>query len=89
MKLSEEKRRKISEQILAILFSNSPNSVFTSFIARETARDEEFIKRLLFDMKIKNLVIEIKKNSKGKKYTRRTRWSLSDVAYNAYKKSQE
>lgn len=88
MKLSEGKKLKISEHILAILFSNSPNSVFTSFIARETARDEEFIKKLLLDMKKKNLVIEIKKNPKGKDYIKRTRWSLSDAAYNAYKKNQ-
>ena len=89
MKLSKEKRLNISEQILAILFSNTPYSVFTSFIARETARDEEFIKKLLFDMKEKNLVTEIKKNPDGKDYIKRVRWKLSDAAYNAYKKNQQ
>lgn len=89
MKISDEKRQKISEQILAILFSSTPNPAFTSFIARESARDEEFIKKLLLDMKKKNLVVEIKKNPKGKDYIKRLRWKLSDAAYSAYKRNQE
>ena len=89
MKISGEKRRKISEQILAFLFSSIPNLVFTSLIARELARDEEFIKKLLLDMKKKNLVVEIKKNPKGVNYIKRSRWKLSDAAYSAYKINQE
>lgn len=88
MKLSQEKKQKISEQILAILFSNTPNPIFTSLIARESARDEEFIKQLLLDMKKQNLVVEIKKNPKGEDYLRRSRWKLTDVAYLAYKRNQ-
>ena len=88
MKISSEKREKISEQILAFLYSVSPRSVFTVNVARETARDEEFTKNLLSDLKKKNLVVEIKKNPKGRPYTRRSRWRLSDQAYNAYKTTQ-
>lgn len=88
MKISEEKINKISEQALAFLYSINPKPAFTAEIAREIARDEEFIKKLLLDLKKKNLVIQIKKNPKGKPYLKRSRWKLSDVVYQAYKKQQ-
>ena len=87
MKISQEKRKKISEHILIFLYSNSPKSLFTSTIAKEIARDEEFVKKLLSDLKNKNLVAEIKKNPQGKPYKKRSRWKLSDIAYSVYKKS--
>jgi DNA-binding IscR family transcriptional regulator len=86
MKISREKRKRISEHILTFLYSNTPKPFFTSFIAREIARDEEFVKKLLFELKNKKLVVEIKKNPKGKPYKKRSRWKLSDAAYSAYKK---
>lgn len=85
MKISKEKRERISEQILAFLFSHSPKPAFTFHIAREIARDEEFVKGLLKSMKRKGLVAEINKNPEGISYRRRTRWKLSDKAYLAYK----
>jgi len=88
MKLSQQKREKISEQILAYLFSISPKAIFTSHVARELARDEEFIKVLLLELKDKKLVIEIKQNPKGVFYIRRARWKLSKEAYEAYKNIQ-
>ncbi len=88
MKISNEKKQKISEQILAYLFSVSPKPIFTAHIAREIARDEEFTKKLLKDLKSKKLVIEIKKNPKGVDYTKRSRWKLSDKVYEAYKQLQ-
>lgn len=88
MKISEEKRKKISEHILAFLYSNTPKPLFTSFIAKEVARDEEFVKKLLLELKNKNLVVEIKRNPKGKPYLRRSRWKLSDAAYQAYNNKQ-
>lgn len=88
MKISEKKKEKISEQILAYLYEISPKPVFTSKIAEEIARDEEFIKKLLLKMKKKGFVKEIKKNAKGINYLRRKRWTLSDKAYEAYKLSQ-
>lgn len=88
MKISDEKKEKISEQILALLYSITPKPLFTSHIAREIARDEEFTKDLLLELKNKKLVIEIKKNPKGILYIRRLRWRLSDTAYKAYKKHQ-
>ena len=89
MKISKEKRDKISEQILAHLFSVSPQSSFTTHIAKEIARDEAFVKSLLADLKSKGLVLEIKKNPEGISYSKRSRWRLSDLAYISYKQRQE
>jgi predicted transcriptional regulator with HTH domain len=88
MKISEQKKEKIYEQILALLYSVSPKSLFTMNIAREIARDEEFVKSLLLDLKKKELVVEIKKNPKGLPYLKRSRWKLSDNAYQIYKSRQ-
>ena len=88
MKISEKKRERILEQILVILFQNNFRPLFTSQIAEEVIRDEEYVKNLLFELKSKKLVKEIKKNSKGIYYLRRSRWVLSDKAYEIYKKNQ-
>jgi len=87
-KISQQKKDKISEQILHYLFSISPESAHTNKIAMETARDEEFTKSLLQALKSKNLVIEVKKSSKGEDYLRRQRWRLSSQVYNIFAKKQ-
>ena len=89
MKISSKKRDKITEQILAHLYSINPKAVFTSHIAEEIARDEEFVKKLLNEMKKKNLVVEIKKNPKGILYLRRARWKLTEEAHAAYQRHQQ
>ena len=90
MRLSQEKKDKIAEQILSFLYHSFPNQPFTAEIAREIARDEEFIKRLLFDLKEKGLVVPIRKNSKGLVFTRRLKWRLSNKVYDVYsEKSKE
>jgi hypothetical protein len=88
MHISKEKREKISEQILAHLYLTNPKPAFTFHIAREIARDEEFVKTLLKEMKKKELVIEINKNPKGKEYLKRSRWKLSEKAYLLYNQKQ-
>lgn len=88
MMVSEEKKEKISEQIMALLYSISPKPLFVIEIAREIARDEEFVKDLLLRLKKKNFVVEIKKNPKGVSYLKRSRWKMSDLAYNAYRQHQ-
>ena len=87
MKICQQKRDKISEQILALLYSISPKTLFTSHVAREIARDEEFTKKLLLELKDKNMVVEVNKNTLGRLYRRRARWRLSNQAYKAYKLS--
>jgi len=89
MRISEEKKEKIYEQILALLYSVSPKPLFTLNIAKEIARDEEFIKNLLLELKKKELIVEIKKNSQGIVYLKRSRWKLTDEAYQVYKNHQK
>ena len=89
MRLSQEKRDRIKESILAFLFHNSPSSYFTSQIAAETARDEEFTKDLLYELEKKGLITSVKKNSKGKDYERRIRWRISPRIYETYKTLQQ
>ena len=60
-KISDQKKEKISEQILSYLYSIFPKQVFTVEIAVELARDEEFMKRILLDMEKKGLIIKITK----------------------------
>jgi len=88
MKISEQKKEKIYEQILAFLYSVSPKPLFTLNIAQEIARDEEFVKSLLLNLKKRDLIVEIKKNPKGISYSKRSRWKLSDGAYEAYRNHQ-
>jgi len=87
--ISKEKKDKISEQILHYLFAVSPDSKFTSDIAREIARDEEFTKALLKELDKKKLVVEINLNKKGIEYLKRQRWRLSNSAFEIYKRHQQ
>ena len=87
-KISNQKLEKISEQILFHLYSSFPKQIFTSEIAKELARDEEFIKELLKRLEEKELVTKINKNPKGFKYSRRLRWRISNKAYDIYAKHQ-
>jgi predicted transcriptional regulator with HTH domain len=82
--ISKEKIEKISEQILSYLFSVFPKQVFTVDVAREIARDEEFVKELMMNLEKKGLVLRIDKNSLGTKYARRIRWRLSGRAHEVY-----
>ena len=86
--ISKEKREKISEQIVYYLFSIFPRQVFTVEIAKELARDEEFIKDLLLGLQKRELVIKIDKNTEGIKYIRRLRWRISNKAHEIYSKHQ-
>lgn len=87
--ISQKTKDKISEQILAHLFSKSPEATYTANIASNLARDEEFIKSLLLSLEDKKLVVKITKSSEGRQYSRRLRWRLSNHAFDAYKKMQK
>jgi len=86
--ISNQKKDKISEQILHHLFSVAPKPLFTAQIAREIARDEEFTKDILLILKSKSLVVEVNKNGQGLDYIRRQRWRLANNVYDAYFKQQ-
>lgn len=78
------KIEKISEQILGYLYGVFPRLVFTVDVARELARDEEFVKRLLLGLEEKGAVVRVAKNSKGEVYLKRMRWRISNRAHEVY-----
>jgi hypothetical protein len=84
--ISKKKRSKISEQILSHLYSISPESSFTSKIAEEIVRDEEFTKSLLQELEKSKLVVRVSKGPEGQEYTKWQRWRLSQAAFEAYKR---
>jgi hypothetical protein len=86
MKISKEKIQKIKENILAVLYSRSPQAVFTADVASEIARDEEFVKKMMLEMEKDKLVFAVKKNNQGLAYIRRIRWRLSNKIFEAYDK---
>lgn len=88
MKLSQTKKDKISEQILSFLYTSFPKQPFTAEIAREVARDEEFTKRLLFELSEKGLVIPIRNSSSGEIFIRRLKWRLSQKVYDIYRSKE-
>lgn len=88
MRLSQDKKNRIIEQILSFLYNSFPKEPFTAEIAREVVRDEEFVKRILFELKEKNLVVSIMKNKKGEPFSRRLKWRLSNKVYEVYKSRQ-
>lgn len=87
-KISKPKIEKIQEQILSFLYSQFPKPIFTSKIASEVARDEEFIKNILINMEKNKLITKINKNPNGIQYSQRIRWRLSNQTYEIYKKHQ-
>ncbi|MGV8142458.1 MAG: hypothetical protein ACP5NS_02365 [Candidatus Pacearchaeota archaeon] len=84
--ISKAKRSKISEQILSHLYSSAPQALFTSTIAEEIVRDEEFTKSLLKELEVHKLVVKVTKSPSGQEYQRWERWRLSNAAFDAYKK---
>ena len=87
-RISEKKRERICEQILHYLFSEFPKPQFTSEIAVEIARDEEFIKILLLELEKKGHLLKITKNPEGYDYKRRLRWRLSNKTQETYSNLQ-
>lgn len=86
--ISKKKTQKIKEEILRILFESSPRPLYTSKIADEVIRDEEFTLTLLKELNKENFVKLVNKNSKGTIYLARKRWTLKPKVYEAYKKLQ-
>ena len=86
MKISLIKRDKIKEQIISVLFNHSPLALFTADVASEIARDEEFVKIILQEMKEQGFINLINMNQNGTLYRRRMRWILNSQTYESYKK---
>ncbi len=88
MRISKPKKDRIIEQILQYLYHSFPKQPFTAEIAREIARDEEFIKKILLELKDTGIIIAIMKNNKGEPFSRRLKWRLSNKVYDIYKSKQ-
>jgi DNA-binding IscR family transcriptional regulator len=88
MRISDQKKEKIVEQILHFLYQSFPKNPFTAEIAREIARDEEFVKKLLLELKEKNIVVAIRKNKEGIVFSRKIKWKLSNKVYDLYHSKQ-
>lgn len=88
-RLSKQKTDKIKEQILYFLYSIFPKQVFTSDIAKEMARDEEFVKKIMIELEKSELAVKIDKNSDGIKYEKRIRWRISNKAHEIYVSHQQ
>lgn len=83
--ISHEKQERIKEEILRVLFENSPRALFTSDISSSIIRDEEFTLKLLESLYSKKIINRITKNSDGKDYLSRKRWILTPKTYKTYK----
>lgn len=83
--ISQKKIDKIEEVILALLYENPAKPLYTSEIAEEIIRDEEFTLKLLIDLNKKELIELIDKNSDGKKLLKRKKWLLKPQVYSTYK----
>jgi predicted transcriptional regulator with HTH domain len=88
MRISDQKKEKIAEQILHFLYQSFPKNPFTAEVAREIARDEEFVKKLLLELKEKNIVVAIRKNKNGMVFSRKIKWKLSNKVYDLYHSKQ-
>lgn len=77
-KIGEEKKKVIFDQILSYLYEDPLKLKFTSDIAKGVGRDEEYILKLLNEMKEKNWVKMINRSSKGGIYVFRRRWRITD-----------
>jgi len=88
MRISQDKKNKIKEQILSFIYQVFPEQPFTAEISREIARDEEFIKRLLFELKEDNILVPIRKNKKGEIFSRRLRWKLTNKVYDIFNQKE-
>lgn len=83
-KLSQDKINKIKEEIISLLYNNNLKPMFTNEIANHLIRDEEFIKRILLELKKEHIIKEVIKSQKGTIYRRWRRWALSQKTYDAY-----
>jgi len=88
-RLSAQKKEKVQEQILFHMYNVFPKQIFISDIAKEIARDEEFVKILMQDLEKKNLIVKIDKNPAGITYLKRSRWRLSNEIQEIYRKQSE
>lgn len=79
-------KERIKEEILRILFENSPKPIYTNKLAEIVLRDDEFTLTLLTELEKQGFVKKVKKNKHGVDFTARKPWVLEPKIYIAYKK---
>ena len=80
--ISEKRQERIKEDILSEMFEFYPKFEYTETISDRVNRDNEFILRLLKELKDKGFVGEINE-SRGRKIKRK--WQLRKNVYETYK----
>lgn len=83
-KLSARTINLIKDDIISHLYNNQLRSYFTSQIAKEIRRDNEFALKLLSELQEQGLVEQIKKNKQGKQYLARIKWRIPNHVIKAY-----
>jgi len=79
VRLSDKTTTLLKNDILAILYESSLKPMYTSHIATELRRDNEFVLKLLLELKKEKLVREIKKGKRGD-YLARKKWIIPPEA---------
>ena len=80
--ISNEKRERIKEELLRIIYENYPNFLYTYQIADLLIRDDEFVLNLLKQLKDKNLIFCLEESSGGNV---KRKWQLKREVYEQYK----
>lgn len=78
-RISQRTRHRIAEQVLGLLLDAYPTPLTTREIARELARDKEFVKSILEMLLSHGMVRAFEKRS-GSAYSRWLKWQLADEA---------
>jgi hypothetical protein len=84
VKLSSKTTSLLKDDIISIIYENQLNPLLTIEIAKELRRDKEFTKSLLEELKKQDVLVEIKKNNKGKNYIKRSRWAINQEVLNKF-----
>lgn len=79
VRLSDKTTTLLKNDILAILYESSLKPMYTSHIATELRRDNEFVLKLLLELKKEKLVKEVKKGKRGD-YLARKKWVIPPEA---------
>lgn len=80
--ISEEKKERLKEEVLRVMYENHPSFLYTYQIADLLIRDDEFVLRLLKGLKEKDLIICLEESS-GKNVKRK--WGLKKEVYEKYR----
>ena len=73
MKYTKNRKNKVKEKIIEVL-KNCEKPLWTLEISNAIGKDDEFVFKILKELKEENIVIEL---SKDGKYKRRRKWRLN------------